>query len=231
MATKLYLHNATTTVGGILPGASSQSATAPSVTAAGASTNRVMDTTIGAAQTSAALTTLASTAQQRNWFRRFISPPLSAQTVGDVAGITTAGAGSVSNTNSNAFAAYGMVAVWRPSTGALVGRVQDVVASNAFSVNVAAETAGNGFLSVGQTAIAALAGDVLIFEMWFVNTQGMGTAYTNTFFYDGTTEASATSNAAYIELNDTLIFQPPPSAGAPKPVIAPSLAAQLRSRW
>src|SRR5438876_11246984 len=71
-SSKLYLHNVNANVPGALPGASSQSATSPAETAAGASTNRNMDFTIGASQTSVSVTILSLDATV--WHRRFVSP-------------------------------------------------------------------------------------------------------------------------------------------------------------
>lgn len=197
---KFYLHAATTPLTGTLPGATTQSATSPSVTATGASTNRTMDGTIGTSQTSAALTTLANTTAQPSWFRRFLSPALAAQTITAAANTWQLHiAGSVSSTNSNFDAANGVCYVWRPSTGSLVGKLWDTM-NLTFTMNSATEFASSGNVptSVG-TSVTCSNGDVLVYELWRGSGgQAMATAYTNTFFYDGTTEDSATSNAAFL---------------------------------
>ena len=48
------------------------------------------------------------------------------------------------------------------------------------------------------TAVTLQDGDILVFEAWDSCTQGMSTAYTDTYYYDGTTEDSTTTNAAYL---------------------------------
>lgn len=216
---RLYLRDATTTVGGTLPGAATQSAQVANVTATGASINRSLSTTIGTLQTSAALSTLAQTTLQRNWFRRFLSPALAAQTLaaastGNSWGLT-AGV-SEANANSNFLITF-VIYVWRPSTGALVGRFFD---QSVTGLNFGSTTEVSTTFSItsGTTAQTVAAGDILVVEIWGQNTQGMATAYTNTLFYDGTTEASATTNAAYLTLGTTgVVFQGNEAAG-PAPV-------------
>ena len=50
----------------------------------------------------------------------------------------------------------------------------------------------------GANKLTILDGDILVFDISDTFTQGMATAYTGTFCYDGTTEASTTTNAAFI---------------------------------
>src|SRR4051812_41201924 len=118
---KLYLHAATTSDTGTLPSSSPLGGTATN-SAPGAATNRAMDGTVGASQTSATLSTTATTsAVSQNWFARFLSAPLAAQTI--PSGTWTLSiAGSESNTNSD-FAPSVDISVWRPGTGAAVGTI------------------------------------------------------------------------------------------------------------
>lgn len=203
MTQKFYTHDATTTVSGTLPGSTTLNTSSPNVTASGASTNRAMDGTIGTSQVSAALTTLASTSAQKNWARRHISPPLKAGTYGSGTW-TFSDAQSESNANSNLQAAIG-VWFWRPSTGAKVGTVANVTQTTQLEPGTT-ETARSGTISGSNVTI--LDGDVLVVETWGFNTQGNATARTNTWFYDGTTEASSTSNAAFIQAPADIPLQP-----------------------
>lgn len=206
---KLYFHNATTTNTGTLPGASTQSSTSPGVTATGASTNRVLDDTIGTSQASLSLTTLAQATAQNNWFGRFMTAPLAAQTISN-AGWYCGGAASQSSTNSVFNAYAGCIYVWRPSGGGtLVGKIDDHNAASGIvwgSSAATAETWSDSHL-VPVTLNASVTtqdGDVLVVEIWSIKnqTQSMATAYTNTVFYDGTTEVSSTSAASYIVVNN-----------------------------
>jgi hypothetical protein len=210
IVTKFYLHDATTTDTGTLPGSTDlDTGATPDVTATNASTNRSMDATIGASQVSVAITTLAQISpSQTAWFRRFCSAPLAAQTLGQQQVAYHAGY-SESNTNTNLFPAFG-VYVWRPSTGAIVGTYYAVDTSASLTEAGTSESAlGMNSLTSDTTSQTVLDGDILVCETWRSRrAQGMTTAYTNTFFYDGTTVDSTSSNAAYLELPGGVVMAP-----------------------
>ncbi len=204
MATKLYFHAATTGDTGTLPSTKLSTATV-NVTATGASTNRDMSTTIGTSQTSVSLSTVASISAQSNWFARFVSAPLAAQTIAAQTCVGTIGADE-SSTNSTFTGVFFETFLWRPGSGAKIGAIYSGVANPLFtgSTTEVSSTATNLGTSTSQTA---LAGDIIVVEIWSLNQiQGMATSYTNTIFFDGTTELSATTNAAYINFPNTLTF-------------------------
>ena len=221
MATKFYLHDAATTDTGTLPsGFNSINGTqTSSVNVPGADTDRQADTTIGVAvQNSGALTTLANTNAQRSMLRRFVSSPIAAQTIASQV-LTYGVAANESNTNSN-FGLECRIGLWRPSSGALVGMIKDpqtlIVSTNMTTSE--AWTAATMAASLAQTSQD---GDILVFELWRDGAaQGMSTAYTNTVFYDGTTEGSATTPASYINFPNTITFFTPPAI--PDVVMSPS---------
>jgi hypothetical protein len=205
---KLYFHDVATPDTGTLPGATTLSATTPNVTAATAGTNRDMDQTIGTAQASSALTTLAQTGLQKNWFRRFLSRPLAAQTL-PTGTWSIQGGASESSTNSNVLPWGAVLSVWRPSTGAVVATLLDnttlgSVEPGTTETNISSTT---GSIS----GIAVSAGDVLVLELWAQNTQGNATARTNTIYYDGTTEGSTASNAAFLQAPGGISFSAAPT--------------------
>lgn len=225
MAQKLYLHRNTTTVGGTMPGAGvSISGHTPVAIASGGDTNRVMDTTISAvAQTSIALTTQANTSAQESLIARFVSPQLDgdqaiAQQLG---GLTMNCAESESNANSN-FHGTLYICIWRPSTGAVVA---DLYTGGAGAFDASFPLLGEP--GTTQTAVSqnftnqaqnALDGDVIVMEFWRDTTvQGMGTAYTNTLFYDGTVEASTTDCASYLLFTNSFVFKAPAASFQPRP--------------
>lgn len=198
---KFYFHDAATPNTGTMPtGAFATIGPDTTGDATGARTARDATDVIGAAQTSASFTAQANTSVQRWGFRRFVSRPLAAQTIlfGSAASWTCAGARSESNTNHNqgiTVTAY----CWRPSTGAIVGTTTNNRV--AFTPLAPASTAELTFSvggSVGGTDLAISDGDILVFEVSDQFTQSMATAYTSSFFYDGTTEGSTTNNAAFI---------------------------------
>jgi hypothetical protein len=221
---KFYLHDATTGDSGTLPASTATiSASTPAQTPA--LTNKSMDATIGTLQKSTAITTLANTSAQNQPIARFLSSPIAAQTIAQQ-DIAVHWAGNTSNTNSN-FSGSWSLAVWRPGSGSLVGRLTDVNQSSDPSFNFTAETAGNSkTLSASTTSQTSQDGDVLVLELWRdTASQGMSTAYTNTVFYDGTTEDSTSTNAAYLLfINDVALF----TAAAQVPYVnrMPPLIAQ-----
>lgn len=194
---KFYLHDAATSDTGTLPGATTVSAATPTQTATGASTNRSMDGAVGSGQTSQAVSTTATKSTQSSWYRRFLSAPIAAQTF--AAGvITNYEVGySQSNTNSAINAGNLCLAVWRPLTGAIVGRIVDNIPTTAGGDTASTTQQANG-LGLLSAEVTAQDGDILVAEIWTANAQSMATSYTNTVFYDGTTEASTTNEAAFI---------------------------------
>ena len=198
---KFYFHAAANTLSGtLLNTGSTVSATNP--TAAGtkyvtANMGLSMNEEIGILQTSSTFNTDASTASQSTVMARFYSRPIAAQTIGSQT-ITVQIGQAEANLNSN-FQFTWSLAVWRPSTGSLVGRIWDKV--SLATEATAAGTQENVSLGTGgtSTSVTSQDQDVLVLEIWRGNVaQGMATAYSNTIYYDGTTEGSTTTNAAYL---------------------------------
>lgn len=220
MVTKFYLHNATTTDFGTLPAAGVSAST---VSASAGTTislvNKSMDATIGTAQASLAKTTLATTTAQKVPIGRWLSAPLAAQTI--AAQLVNLGiAGSESSTNS-AFGTKTEIVVWRPSTGARVGEVflGGTFATGVFSATTEASTLTQS--SGNSSSIVLQDDDILIVEVWRnLAVQTMATAYTNTIFFDGTTEGSATTNAAYVLFANDVALSAAAAAARKDPLYA-----------
>ena len=104
--------------------------------------------------------------------------------------------------------------VWRPSTQTKVG---DILDGNSNLDVDEALTTGTGRANITAftgSAVTVSDGDVICFEVWFPITQQAATAYTDTFYYDGTTvtltKNTATSNhASFIETSQVLVFGAP----------------------
>lgn len=214
MATRLYFHNATSSLSGTFPTTEQSTATA-NVTATGAITMRVMDTNIGTSQTSINITTSASTNIRSNFLRTFCSPPLVGDQVVGGGNMILNTADQESNTSANFWVNALSVYVWRPSTGTKVGTIRD---SSGTSLGGSEPTSANSLQVTHITAITsasvnALDGDVVIAEIWTRTTQSSATAYTCIFAYDGTTvntteNAVVTSHASFLELTENLNFTP-----------------------
>lgn len=214
MPTKLYFHNAATTVTGTLPTTEQATATA-AWTTTGATTLRSMNTTIGSAQASLAGTAVAGDGTARDgWYGYFCSDTLlTAQTVGGGTIIFNC-ADSITNGDPNVRPNSLNIYVWRPSTGTKVGTVRD---STGTSLGGTEPSATNSeqvthITGITSSAVSAAAGDVIIVEVWTRYTPtGMFQTSTCTLFYDGTTETTTentvvTSQASYIQFTENLTF-------------------------
>jgi hypothetical protein len=212
VAFNVYLHRAASSNTGILPATNvSISATAPTWTPGQTNsiantpllTNFSMDDTISAvAQTSLAYLTDNVATNQKQPLLRFLSDPIAAQTIQAVTfGVSLAT--SQSNANSNFEVIPGVLGVWRPTTGALVGYLYDFGAAGGTATGTIETTQSS---QATASSVTSQDGDILVLELWRNATvQSMATSYTNTIFYDGTTEASATDNAATLSAGTTTI--------------------------
>jgi hypothetical protein len=207
---KFYLHDAATSDTGTLPGAAASVSTiTPDVIGSGV--NRSMDATIGVLQTSRLINTIArTTPTQGGLIARFLSAPIAAQTFADQAIDVRLGA-SEASTNSNFLPTYCLV-VWRPGTGAVVGRIRDNPSTGGVGTEPGTTETNTLVQVFTSTPVTSQDGDVLVLELWrFPGTQAMATTYANTAFYDGTVEGSTTTNAAYLLFTNDVSM----SAGGP----------------
>lgn len=213
--TKLYFHATASGISGTLP--SSEQSTLTAVTSVDAQTvNRSMNTRIGTAQTSIALTSNATVSAQDYYFTKFVSDTLSgissitAQTWNYAFAATESNASANYPVSGGPAAVYINVYVWRPSTGAKVGTILDGNTSAFVGEATSGEASHFGTFS-GSLVSSVSDGDVIICEIWFRITQAAATAYTDTFYFDGTTETNSegsvvSNHASYIETPQTLTF-------------------------
>lgn len=214
MPTRLYFHNATSTLTGTFPTGEQSSVTA-NVTATGAATMRVMDTNIGTGQTTINITTSASTAARNNFLRTFVSPPLVGDQVVGGGNMILNTADQESNLSANFWVNSLNVYVWRPSNGTRIGIIRDAGGTSLGGTEPSAanSTQVTHITAITSTAVNALDGDVVICEIWTRTTQASATAYTALFMYDGTTintteNAVVTNHASFLELTENLNFTP-----------------------
>lgn len=214
MATRLFFHALANSGTGTFP-TGEQGLLTPTYTATNANTLRRMDGTAGTLQTSLAGTSTAATSQV-GFYGFFSSGTFTSnQSVGGGGQTLTL---NIANQESSSSMNVGTdlraaVYVWRPSTGAKVGDVCATVAMAGVAEPGAfnSERVNQGTTTV-TTLVNALAGDVLICEVWQVHTQATSLAFTGTFFYDGTTQnttvnAVVTTQASFMDLSsDTLTF-------------------------
>ena len=216
MPTRLFLRNLTSDP---TPTAGEKSTALPVGTFSGNSgtaETRSLSEAKGAAQTSITLASLSQTAHQDNYLARFSSIPLAAQAI-PAQTWTLAVATSEGNAQANSFT-IGSIYVWRPSTNAVVGFLYD--SDTAVGVEWLATEDGQ-VLSLTGSAVTAADGDILVLEFWRHATQGMAAVYTQTIFFEGTTDvtdATTADAASYLESAEvlqflyTLLSQPGPVA-------------------
>jgi hypothetical protein len=222
LTTKLYLHSSNTTVSGSLP-INQHGGTAPTTqgglspwqypTGADAtSVNRSMDTTIGASQTSIAITTIGTTLSETYYFGKWVSPPLN-QTSIAANTWTVSHAIAESSLSANFIDTSQYIYVWRPSTGAFVGWISQSIGAAGFAEPTVINTENLENTTNTGSAVTCQAGDVIIYEVWGRTTQASASIFTDTFYFDGATEnASATGTtvsdiASFISTPENIIFE------------------------
>lgn len=231
MATRFYLHAAANGLSGTFPTAIDSTDLLGTLNkkATGADTLRTATTTIGAAQTSTNFSSNASTSTQKVGWAMFCTPAIAAQSIGGggSSSILVNHANAESNTNMNLDnRAVGTaqvecaIIVWRPSTGALVGKVYAPGLANygllgtSEPTSASSEQVSHANNSGTVASVSASDGDVLIIAIGHTFTQGMATSYTGTFYYDGTTantteNAVVSNHASFVELSQNITFYTP----------------------
>lgn len=222
MATKLYLLSAANPLTGTFP-ASEQSSQTASWSMTGASSLLAMRGTKGTAQGSFSGASLASTSPQIAFCGYFASDTLNVdQSVGGAGQTLTI---NIANRETSLNMNFGSdlrcnVYVWRPSTGAKVGTICDcVVMTGGAEPSGSALTKVNNATTTATSTVSALAGDVIICEIWQFHTQGAASSYTGSVYANGTietlvTNTTVTSHASFISFSaDTLTFGTPASSG------------------
>lgn len=215
MTTRLYFHVIGNGLAN-LPG-TEQSSLTSNKDAESQIANHHMDTTIGVGQNSIVLSSIASTSLQRYFFTRFVSNPLSG--ISSISAQTwTYNFASIGSSVSSNFPCSStnqpvrvMAYVWRPSTQSKVGDIVDGNSASTVSEPAAASERSQQTTFTGSSVASVADGDVICFEIWFEITQAAATAYTDTFFYDGTTVTAntgtvVTNHASFIETPQDLTF-------------------------
>jgi hypothetical protein len=195
---KFYLHDATSPNQGLMPTFSPANFGGGKVgagtEATGATTARDASALIGTAQATGTCTAAATTTAQRLGLRRFVTPPLAPFTFTVAMGNWTYSIASFESNAAHNGKATGVAYFWRPATGTQVGTdtMFFVPAEPGTTQTPQSVTATWGV----TTTITN--GDIIVLDIYDEFTQGGAVARTFTFCYDGTTEASTTSNASFL---------------------------------
>ena len=227
MATKFYFHDALTGDTGTLPTTSQSARGTPGLTSDATTVNRSMNTSIGVLQASKAITA-SGVGAKKEYFTRFCSTPLAAQTIAAATWNLSFAAKTTVVGNQAFFTATWVspcLYVWRPGTGAIVGTIIDAAGTGfAGSQGANAEISTTGTFS--GSAVTTQAGDILCFEVYLSYTS-TSTSTTVTFFYDGTTEDTTngdtvSSQASYVNCPNTITF-----SGAVAAVVYPNFFSNI----
>lgn len=226
MATRLYLHAATSTVSGTLPSTEQSSRTAAQNCDA-QTVNRSMNTSVGVSQAVIQANT-ANATDRIVYVTKFVSLPLvttsiSANTwtynfaykINSVANQTAPVKEGATNPEYSNLPVT--LYIWRPSTGAKVGNIYDQDTPGTTGeffdcskpASAPAEFAENGSLS--GSAVTAAAGDVIVLEAWIYSTDSTARTNAINYYYDGTTVTTAvetvvSNHAAFLETPQALTF-------------------------
>jgi len=138
------------------------------------------------------------------YLSRFSSQALAAQTI---SANTWTLAAAVKESDANAESiTIASIYVYRPSTSAVVGFVYD--SDTALGVEYTTSEDGQVY-SLSGSAVTAQNGDILVLEYWVHSTQLLALGYTNTLYFDGTTnvvDSTTTDAASYLKTPQVLTF-------------------------
>lgn len=215
MTTRLYFHEALSGLSN-LPSTRNSNAPGSFVDTIDSQTvNRSMDRNIGSSFTNKSITTLASTSNLEYYFTKFVSPPLTAQSISSNTWTFNIVAYE-NNLNANFpvsgsnVANYLNVYLYRPGTG-LVGNFINGNTNATWTEPTLTSTFTVQQVTFSGASQTAQLGDVIIVEIVSSTTQSTATARAIAFGYDGTTVnttagATSTNNASFLETPQDLVF-------------------------
>jgi hypothetical protein len=206
--TKFYLHFPASTMSGTPP--SGTIATTSPTASYPDTPGLAMDTTISTFAQGSITYTTSGTSSQSIFMDRWISDPLDAQTI-PVSQIRLVI--GLSQTSQLSNVSIGLVAgVWRPSTGALVGRFVDLINNNSAATDdlIQGTTQVNADVSQPTASITTQQGDVVIVEVWRYPSSPTTSPTNNIIYFDGANEYSLTDSASFCEILTPLTFYTAP---------------------
>lgn len=171
---------------------------------------REMNNVVGTAQVTLSNTLPAMATAITTFWGAWASRPLTAAATVGGGAITLNFAGLESSNASNWLGTNGLfIYIFRPSTNAVIGTVRTFTGTAAAVITeMGTSESARQVTGITSSAVSALAGDIVVVELWSTNTPGMASSFTNTFFYNGTTTnttnlAAVTNHASFIEFNET----------------------------
>lgn len=221
---KFYLLDATSPNTGTLPSGGFLTAHSGAGTdASGFATSRDATDVAGASNPDleATGTAAANTTAQVLSLRRFVSRPLAARTFASSDGSWTFDFACFDSNTSHNQGIQANIYAWRPGTGARVGTGAQQALIVPILTSATTETHFSSTIS-WTTSLTILDGDILVFEVSDSFTQSMSSAYTTSFSYNGTTEASITTCASFITPPSALTLFTPAAGSLLIPTTKPT---------
>jgi hypothetical protein len=201
LATKFYLHNASRGAPSVGALPSAANSTLISFEDFDAQTNNhSLNTTIGISQASFSPSLNGTRNNQDRFIGKWVTDltinqsSIAANTwIYDFAALSP-GAWDYVVDDSTGTKTYVCIYVWRPSTSTVVGKIADAFTGTTYPFVGTSEVTAAGTFT-GSAVSSIVANDVLVFEAWWSAGQ-TNTTGTFSYFFDGTTEPTATSNTA-----------------------------------
>lgn len=205
LTTKFYLHNASRAAppSGSLP-TTEQSTLSANQNLDSQSNNHSMNTTVGTSQASFSVT--VSSSSTLNYFiGKWVSDLPINQTSIAANTWTWDFAVKQSDTGTNAdfptdnatfTKTYVNLYVWRPTTTAIVGKVLDGLTGTTYHFAGSSEGTEAGTFTGSAVSGITAGTDVLVFEAWANASNGSISSDILSFYFDGTTDPTATSGTA-----------------------------------
>lgn len=220
MATKLFLHDAVNALSGTFPTGEQSSALTATKPVLNSGTLRTMSSITGTTEVARSFSSSITVAAQALFCAFFCSDTFNVdQPVGGGNEVITL---NIANRESSTSMNIGSdlrasVYVWRPSSGTVVGYVNDggVMTGCAEPTAALAKRVNQGSVTSTVT-VSARAGDVLICEVWQLFVQSSAVNLSGAIFYDGpiqntTVNASVSTHASFLSFpTSTLTFGAPP---------------------
>lgn len=232
MPTRLFFYNTANALSGTFPTSEQSTVGVPNVIAPNANTLLTMGTITGTAMVARSFSSTTTTAQQQIFCGYFASPALDVAQQIPPQPCTL----NIANRESSASMNLGadlraVIYAWRPSTGALVGYLNDGLIMTGDAEPTALSIRVNNASITSTVTVSTAAGDVVICEVWQVVTQASALSFDGTFYYGGTTVNATTgsvvtNHASFFELTtSTLTFAQPTISGSFGVTLAASTVA------
>lgn len=216
MATRLYYHSALSGLTNLPSSRQGDATGALGKNMESQATNRTMTRTIGSSVTNIGGVILNSSLAHENYFTRFVSPPLTAQTISAntwVLNIATSEGIGFANfpVDGDDKTNWATVYIWRPSTQAVVGFIIEGLTTAQWCEGFAGSNRNQQHVEFTGSSVTAQEGDVICQEYNIMTDPATASTADISIWFDGTTVSTTpktnnTDCAAFLETPQDLVF-------------------------